>query len=406
MRKVVVTGIGLVSPLGNTIEEFQKALMSKQSGVVLMPKWDDVEGLRTRLAGKVTFEEPEYYPRKKTRAMGSVALYATSATESALTDAGLISDDILKSGRTGIAYGSCAGSPEALAHFIKLRTDRILKGITSTTYIKSMSHTCAANISLFFEICGRIIPTCSACTSATQAIGYGYESIKYGLQDVMVCGGAEELCVSIAGVFDVLYATSANTNDPIVSPRPFDKKRDGLVVAEGAGTLILEEEKHAKARGAKIYGEIVGFGTNSDAVHITNPCSERMCQAMELAVSSAGISPSAIGYVSSHATGTELGDIAESLATSKLFGSQVLISSLKSYTGHTLGACGAIESIASLLMLNSNWYAPNLHLDELDERCADLEYVVGDGVNAELEYVMKNNFAFGGVNASLIFKKV
>lgn len=220
----------------------------------------------------------------------------------------------------------------------------------------------------------------------------------------MIAGGAEELCVTEAGVFDVLFATSTRNEEPDTTPRPFDRDRDGLVIGEGAGTLILEEFEHAKARGAPIIAELIGYGHNSDGCHITNPTSATMQRTMELSLECAQLDAEAIGYVNAHATATDLGDIAESHATNRVFGSQIPVSSLKSYMGHTLGASGSLEAWFSIEMMNHDWYAPTIHLENVDERCGELDYLTSDKTLSN-EFVMTNNFAFGGINTSLIFKR-
>ncbi|MCJ7558358.1 MAG: beta-ketoacyl-ACP synthase, partial [Gammaproteobacteria bacterium] len=277
-------------------------------------------------------------------------------------------------------------------------------GLTATSYIQLMAHTTAVNVSLFFSIRGRIHTTSSACTSGSQGIGYGYEAIKFGKQKIMIAGGAEELCPTQAAVFDILYATSQRNDRPDLTPRPFDGERDGLVIGEGAGTLILEDLEHAKARGAPIYAEIVGFGTNCDAQHVTQPSADTMMQALMLALDDAGIPAGEIGYVSAHGTATDRGDIAESIATRSAFKRAVPISSLKSYIGHTMGACGALEAWLTIQMMRNDWYAPTINLDSIDERCADLDYIQ-HGRSINTEFVMSNNFAFGGINTSLIFRR-
>jgi 3-oxoacyl-[acyl-carrier-protein] synthase II len=279
------------------------------------------------------------------------------------------------------------------------------RGIAATDYVRFMSHTCAANLALFFGLRGRIIPTSSACTSGSQGIGYGYEAIRFGRQAVMLTGGAEELHVIDAAVFDIMYATSTRNEEPTRSPRPFDVGRDGLVVGEGAGTLILEDLGHARARGARIHAEVVGFGTNCDGRHITNPDAEGMQRVMELALADAGVAPSAIGYVNAHGTATKLGDVAESLAMHRLFGPAVPVSSLKSYFGHTLGACGALEAWLTIAMMREGWFAPTINLEAVDPQCAPLDYIQGAPRPLDVEYVMSNNFAFGGVNTSLVFRR-
>jgi len=337
--------------------------------------------------------------------MGRVVLMATLATEWALADAGLLGDPVLTSGQAGIAYGSASGSPDALEDFTRMVWEKSRDGVSATTYLKMMSHTAAVNIGVFFGITGRVITTSSACTSGSQGIGYAYEAIRGGKQLAMVAGGAEELCATEAAVFDTLFATSTRNDASHTTPRPFDGGRDGLVIGEGAGCLILEELVHAQARGAAIHAELVGFGTNSDGCHVTQPNAATMQKAMQLALQDAGLQPSDIGYINAHGTGTHQGDIAESQATLAVFGGRTPISSLKSYTGHTLGACGALEAWISIEMMREGWFAPTINLEAVDPACAALDYIVGEGRHLQCEYVMSNNFAFGGINTSLIFKR-
>ncbi|MGH8109943.1 MAG: beta-ketoacyl-ACP synthase [Arenimonas sp.] len=406
MRRVVITGAGNLSPLGHDWVTVQARLREKRNAVRQFPEWSEYKGLNTRLGVPVApYELPEHYNRKSTRSMGRVALMATRATELALEDAGLLNDPILKSGRVGISYGSSAGTPESMSDFGRTLSEKNTQYINATTYIKMMSHTAPVNVGVFFGVTGRIITTSSACTSGSQGVGYAYEAIKAGHQDVMLAGGSEELDVTGATVFDTLFATSTNNDNPTLTPRPFDKNRDGLVIGEGASTLVLEELEHALARGAKIYAEIVGFGTNSDGKHVTQPNAETMAIAMRLSLKDAQLSPDAIAYVNAHGTATDHGDIAETTATHSVFGERMPISSLKSYTGHTLGACGALEAWVSIEMMRANWFHPTVNLEEVDPRCGALDYITGTGRDMEVEYVMSNNFAFGGINTSLIFKR-
>ncbi len=406
MKRVVVTGMSGITALGSDWDTFQAALKKGQNGIRYMEDWEAYEGLETKLGGPVPdFQVPKHYTRKKIRSMGRIALLSTRAAEIALEDAGLLDDPFIQTGQMGVSFGSSAGSTAAIAEFGNMLINKKVDGLNATSYIKMMSHTAPVNIGVFFGLKGRVITTSSACTSGSQGIGYAYEAIRNGSQLAMVAGGAEELCPTEAAVFDTLFATSTVNDTPEKSPRPFDRDRDGLVIGEGAGALILEELEHAQARGAKIYAEIVGFGTNSDGSHITHPVSDTMKVAMDLSLTQAGLPSDAIGYVNAHGTATEHGDIAESQATCGLFGEQIPISSLKSYLGHTLGACGAIEAWATINMMNSDWYAPTINLNNVDERCADLDYIVGEGRILSNEYVMSNNFAFGGINTSLIFKR-
>lgn len=406
-RRVVVTGMAGISPIGNDWNAIRAHLGSYRNAVVRMHEWADYDGLNTQLgAPAAEFSLSERYNRKTTRSMGRVALMATRASELALADAGLTDDPLLKSGVCGVAYGSSAGTPAAIGDFGRMMEERSTRGINATTYIKMMAHTAPVNIGVFFGITGRVITTSSACTSGSQGIGYAYEAIRSGRQQVMVAGGAEELCATEAAVFDTLFATSIRNDTPAMTPSPFDRSRDGLVIGEGAGTLILEDFEHARARGARMYAEIVGFGTNSDGCHVTHPNADTMQIAMTLALADAGLPATAIGYINAHGTGTEQGDIAESHATAAVFANNTAISSLKSYTGHTLGACGALEAWVSIEMMRSGWFAPTINLKQLDPLCAELDYIVDQGRELQCEYVMSNNFAFGGINTSLIFKRL
>ncbi|TCI03296.1 beta-ketoacyl-ACP synthase [Corallincola luteus] len=406
LKRVVVTGMAGISPMGTDWVSTLASLKEKQNFVEYIREWDKFSGLNTRLGAPVKgFQVPTSFPRKKVRSMGRVSRLATVATQAALADADLIDHPVLTNGATGISYGSSVGSTEPFAAFGKMLNDGDCSGINATSYIKMMAHTTAVNLSLFFELKGRVHTTSSACTSGSQGIGYAYEAIKHGYQTVMVAGGAEELCPTEAVVFDTLYATSLLNDTPTRSPRPFDQERDGLVIGEGAGTLILEELEHAQQRGATIYAELIGFGTNCDAMHVTQPTAETMQVAMELALSDAGVSRDDVGYVCAHGTATERGDIAESQATASTFGRPIAISSLKSYIGHTLGACGALEAWMSIEMMRTGWFAPTINLDRVDERCGELDYVTGNGRCIDTDLIMTNNFAFGGINTSLIFQR-
>ncbi|MBB5320269.1 beta-ketoacyl-ACP synthase [Marinobacter oulmenensis] len=406
MRRVVITGMAGISPIGSDWETVSANLEAGRTGIRIMEDWARYDGLNTRLGAPVTdFEKPAHYSRRAVRGMGRIALMATRASERALEDAGLLDDDSIRDGRMGVAYGSSAGSPQAIAEFGNMLANEAVDGLNATSYIRMMSHTAPVNIGVFFNLKGRVITTSSACTSGSQGIGYAYEAIKYGRQTMMLAGGAEELCATEAAVFDTLYATSTANDTPELTPRPFDRDRDGLVIGEGACTLVLEELESAQARGARIYGEIVGFGTNSDGSHITQPTQETMRQAMERSLDDAALDPGVIGYVSAHGTATDRGDIAESQATYEIFGNRVPVSAFKSYTGHTLGACGALEAWVALEMMNRNRFHHTVNLTSVDEQCADLDYITGAPRNIECEYVMSNNFAFGGINTSLIFRR-
>lgn len=403
-KRVVVTGMAGLSPIGSDWPSVRECLRSGRNGVRYFEDWKAYAGLDACLGAPVAdFETPKHYPRKMRRAMGRVSLLSVRASELALENAGLLDDPILRSGRAGVAYGSSVGSPESIMEFGQMMTSKSTESITANSYVKMMPHTTTAAVGMFFGLTGRVLPSSTACTSGSLSIGLAYECIRYGLQDVMLAGGAEELSVADVAAFDTLYATSTKNDAPESTPRPFDTDRDGLVVGEGAGTMVLESLEHAEARGAEIIAELVGFGTNSDGNHPTQPTRETMAEAMRLSLADAALDASRIGYVNAHGTATELGDIAESQATHDVLGS-VPISSLKGYMGHTLGACGTLEAWMSILMLKEGWAATNLNLVNVDERCADLDYIMNEPREMRPEYLMTNNFAFGGVNTSLIFK--
>ena len=407
MNRVVVTGMSGISPIGHDWETVAARLKGLQSGIQRMEDWARYDGLNTQVAGPVTdFEKPAHYSRKAVRSMGRVALMSTCAAERALDDAGLLGDPWLKSGDVGVSFGSSAGTPEAIHDFGTMLSELSTEGITANTYLKMMAHTAPVNIGIFFGLQGRVYTTSSACTSGSQGIGYAYEAIRAGQQKAMIAGGSEELSASAAAVFDTLFATSTLNDQPSRTPKPFDANRDGLVVGEGAAALVLEELEHARARGAHVHAEIIGYGTNSDGAHVTQPNRSTMARAMRLALADQDTDPASIGYVSAHGTATDRGDVAESCATRDVFERAVPISSLKSYTGHTLGACGALEAWASVHMLNEGWFHPTLNLSEVDPECGELDYIQGTPREIVCSTVMSNNFAFGGINTSLIFRKL
>jgi 3-oxoacyl-[acyl-carrier-protein] synthase II len=404
-RRVAVTGIGVVSPIGDSFERTLAALRAGKHGVVRMPEWAAVQHMQTRLGAPAPTAKVAEISKKAARTMGRVSLLSTVATAEAIADAGLDAGEI-HSGAVGLVYGSTHGSSSANEDWVRrLVASSGLLGLASTTYLKFMSHTAAANLALYFGVRGRVTTTCSACVSASQAIGAAYEDIKFGVCDAVIAGGAEELHFSHAGVFDLMYATSTSFNDaPDHSPRPFDARRDGLVVGEGAGTLVLEEWERAKAKGRRIHAEIVGYATNCDGTHVTNPSPEGMSSAMRLALADAGLEPLDVNYVNAHATGTVIGDRAESLAMASVFGADVPTSSLKGNLGHTLGACGAIEAALTIGMMQGGFIAPTKNLERVDPECAPLDYV-RELRAASITTAMTNKFAFGGLNTSLVLRR-
>jgi 3-oxoacyl-[acyl-carrier-protein] synthase II len=405
MRRVVVTGVGGVSALGDSWERIEAAFRAGRSGVRYMKEWERFDDMATRLGAPCDhFEVPERWTRKQLRGMGRVSQLAVRASEFALADAGL-PDPLLRDGRMGVACGSCIGSTADVVDFSHMLTDGDGSRVTANTYIRMMPHTAAANVSIFFGLTGRVIPTSSACTSGSQAIGFAFEAIRHGYQSRMLAGGAEELCPTQAKAFDMLYATSRRNDEPGTTPRPYDAARDGLVVGEGAAMLLLEDLEQARARGARIHAEILGFATNSDGQHVTRPEERTMAAVMEAALASAGVTAEQVQYVNGHGTATPQGDIAESRATSAVFGPRMPISSQKSFLGHTLGACGALEAWFSIEMMKRRWFAPTLNLEAIDAECGALDYIRESGREIDADIVVSNNFAFGGINTSLVLKR-
>ncbi len=405
MRRVAITGIGILSPIGNSPEAVLESLRCGNSGIRHMSEWDQIQGLRSLVAGVVDGIEPRQIERKYRRTMGRVAVLAALASQSAMADANLGEDDLV-SERTGVAMGSTTGSGPVLENFFGsyLASGGILEQ-EGTNFMKVMGHTVAANVGIMLGVRGRLIAPCSACASSAQSIGYGYEVIKDGYQDLMFCGGADDLHPITAGVFDILNAASKHFNDaPHTTPRPFDIRRDGLVVSEGGAVVVLEEYGRARERGAKIYGEIIGYGTCCDGQHITSPSREGMVRCMRAALEAAAIQNTDLDYINAHATGTELGDAAECQAIKELIGGTVPVSSTKGHTGHTLAASGATEMIFCLLMMKHGFIAPTLNLEEIDTACRGIAHVQKK-VDTNVNLVMTNSFAFGGVNAVIIVKK-
>ncbi|WP_301669921.1 beta-ketoacyl-ACP synthase [Neisseria benedictiae] len=404
-RRVAVTGIGGITAFGRDWQSIQAAFKAEKNAVKYMDWHERFPELEAQLGAPIEdYAPPKHWTRKQLRSMGRVSYLCVDAAEQALTDAGLLGDESITDGRMGVACGSSSGSTKDIGDVGELLLTGTSRNFSANTYVRMMPHTTAANIGIFFGLKGRIIPTSSACSSGSQGIGYAYEAIKYGLTDMMLAGGGEEFCPSEVYVFDSLYAASRRNGEPEKTPRPYDVNRDGLVIGEGAGIFVLEELEHAKRRGAKIYAELVGYGANSDGSHVTQPQKDTMQKCMELALQDAGITPDKIGYVNGHGTATEKGDIAETLATEAVFGF-VPISSQKSYLGHTLGACGALEAWFSIEMMNGGWFAPTLNLNNIDPRCGKADYILSGGREIQTDYVMSNNFAFGGVNTSLVFKR-
>jgi 3-oxoacyl-[acyl-carrier-protein] synthase II len=407
MRRVVVTGMGGLTALGGTWPEIRARMEAGETGTRFMREWERLVDLNTKLGGAIDwFDHTTAYPRKTARSMGRVAVMALSAAEKALAEAGLTGDPVLQSGRAGVACGSSFGATEPVQDFASFMATGKAGGLNATSYIRMMSHTAPVNIGIHLGLTGRVITTSSACTSGSQGIGYAYESVRHGQADIMLAGGAEQLCPTMAVVFDTLFATSTRNDAPATASRPYDKTRDGLVIGEGAAILVLEEFEHARARGAVPLAEIVSFATNSDGAHITQPKAETQAAVMREALRTARLSQSNIGFISGHGTATDTGDVAEAKATHEIFGERTPIHSLKGHFGHTLGACGAIEAWLSIAMMRDRWFPPTANLTEVDPRCAPLDYMMREPRRLNVEHLVSNNFAFGGLNTSLVFRQI
>jgi 3-oxoacyl-[acyl-carrier-protein] synthase II len=407
-RRVVVVGMGIRSPIGNTLGELVKSLKERRSGISIMPEWQHLKGLRTRVAGLCDIEgEEESIPRQYRRSMGRVAMLAALSAMDAVKASGL-SEEEIASQTCGVSYGSTEGSVRSQMDYIgNMIQNRSLEGIPPSWYLKCMSHTCAGNLSILFHTRGPFLASCPACVSGSHGIGFGYEAIKSGRAEIMITGGADEVDILSAAVFDLMMATSCNYNErPSETPRPFDEKRDGLVVAEGAATLVLEEYERARKRGAPILGEVEGFWTNGSGAHLTNSDARSMEECLLAALKDAGRNPDEIQYVSAHATGTTHGDEVEATVTHKIYGADVPVTSVKGYMGHTMGACGAIEAIATLLMMREGFIAPTLNLENPDPSLPPLTHVIGEPRDQRSCLAASNNFAFGGVNTSLVLSLV
>lgn len=405
IQRVVITGRGAVSPYGLGIADFVDGVWQGRSAVQSMAEWGDITGMKSLLAAPVPpFDAKKKIARSLRRAMGPLALYATLAAKEAVADASL-NEDFLCSGEVGAVIGSTTGSPQALAalygHYL---FDNSIAAIKAGEFFKIMGHSCSANVCLALGITGEQWAPTSACTSAAQALGLGYLLVGSGRQQAMLCGGADETHASVTGVFDVVRAASCRNDTPQLTPSPFDLSRDGVVCGAGSGIMVLESLDSAQQRGAKIYGEILGFGHVNDSEHIANPHAASMARAMERALAEAGVAGQDIDYVNAHATGTEQGDVAEAQAIAQAVGDNVAVSSLKGHFGHTLGAAGALETIILLEMLKRQEIVPTLNLTEPDPDCCCVDLVQGLRP-ASLTTLVKNNFALGGVNAALVIRR-
>lgn len=406
MRRVVVTGMGIVSSIGNNVTEVLAALQAGTSGIVSNP--DMIEhGFRSQISGTVNITPADHIDKRTLRFMGAGAAYAYIALAEAIADAGLEEDDIINP-RTGLVAGSGGPSTSALltAHQTVLRTGAT-KRIGPFAVPKCMSSTISANLATAYKIKGINYSITSACSTSLHCIGNAAEQIMLGKQDVMFAGGGEELDWTLSCLFDAMGAMSSKYNDtPDKASRAFDANRDGFVISGGGGMLVLEELEHAKARGAKIYAEVTGYAATSDGHDMVAPSGEGGERAMRLALSTLD-KDRKVGYINAHGTSTPVGDVGEVEAVRRVFGqgSTPPISSTKSMTGHAQGAAGALEAIFSLLMLDNDFIARSINVETLDPALVASEIALETVQNAGLDSVMTNSFGFGGTNGSMILSK-
>jgi len=405
MRRVVVTGIGALSPLANTAEETWQNLLLGKSGIANIDHFDTTD-YPTKFAGLIKdFDAQNYMERKEAKKMDLFIQYGVAAGVQAFKDSGLEVTE-QNAPRIGVGLGLIEQNHEKL-----MKAEGNPRKLSPFFVPSTIINMIAGHLSIMFGLQGPNIAITTACTSGVHNIGHAARMIAYGDADAVVAGGAEKASTTLGmGGFGAARALSRRNDDPQAASRPWDKDRDGFVLGDGAGVIVVEEYEHAKARGAKIYAELVGFGMSGDAYHMTSPPEngDGAARAMQNAINDAKIDVSKIGYINAHGTSTPAGDIAETNAVKTIFGASaknVMMGSTKSMTGHLLGAAGSIEAIFSIQALMNNQVPPTINLDNPDAGC-DLDYIAGAARDVELEYVLCNSFGFGGTNGSLIFKKV
>ncbi|MEM8811830.1 MAG: beta-ketoacyl-ACP synthase I [Pseudomonadota bacterium] len=403
MKRVVVTGMGIVSSIGNNTQEVLASLREAKPGVVFAEDYERY-GFRCRVHGAPQLDPTEVLDRREMRFLGGGAAWNHISMVQAIQDSGLEESDVSNE-RAGIVMGSGGPSTKTLVEAADITRERGPKRIGPFAVPKAMSSTNSATLATAFKIKGVNYSISSACATSNHCIGNGYELIQYGKQDIVFAGGGEELDWSLSALFDAMGAMSTKYNDtPQTASRAYDKNRDGFVIAGGAGVLVLEELEHAKARGAKIYAEITGYGATSDGYDMVQPSGEGAVRCMEMAMQTAD---GPIDYVNPHATSTPVGDLREIEALREVFGDKCPpISATKSLTGHSLGATGVQEAIYSLLMMNNGFICKSANVEELDPDFADMPIVLERKDDVALGSVLSNSFGFGGTNASLVFQRL
>jgi 3-oxoacyl-[acyl-carrier-protein] synthase II len=408
-RRVVITAGSAITPIGHEKAAIVESLKNGVSGVKPLRRDDLLNPyIHSDVFGTVDYPIDYDFKRTFRKTMGPVAYYACQTVKETLAASGL-DDGFIRSGRLGVAFGSTHGSPTVQRSIYKTffgENEPASSSISAVDYLKSMVHTTAVNITKMFGITGRVISSSTACTTSSQSIGFGYEMIKFGLQDAMICGGADEYDTTTVAVFDNLLACSTAFNEtPHLTPRPFDEKRDGLVVGEGGGALLLEEYEHARARGATILAEVIGFSNNNNGGDLILPNVDGITATIRIGLENAGIGPSDVDFISAHATATKMGDLIEAKAIHGIYGDDgPWVSALKSYMGHTMAACGVIETLFTLYMMTDGFIAPTLNLEQVDRRCANIRHVT-EPLDSVIRIAAVQNFAFGGVNTCIFLKR-
>ncbi len=410
-RRVVVTGLGCVTPVGNTVGEAWANLLAGKSGIDLITKFD-ASSFACKIAGEVRgFDLESYISAKEARSMDSFIHFGIAAADQAVRDAGLPTGDALdeeQATRIGCVIGSGIGGLPLIEDTHSEYLNRGARRITPFFVPASIINMVAGHVSMRFGFKGPNLAVVTACTTGLHCIGEAGRMIEYGDADVVVAGGSEATVSPLGiGGFAAMRALSTRNDDPKAASRPWDKDRDGFVLGEGAGVVVLEEYEHAKARGARIYAELLGYGMSADAGHMTAPNMDGPRRAMQAALRNAGVNADAVGYLNAHGTSTPLGDVNESNAIKAALGAhahKVVVSSTKSMTGHLLGGAGGIESIFTILALHHQKIPPTINLDNQDPEC-DLDYCANTARDAKIDIAVKNNFGFGGTNGTLVFRR-
>ena len=410
-RRIVITGLGIVSPVGNTVSSAWENIVAGKSGITRITRFD-ASNFTSQIAGEVKdFDIQQYLSAKEARRMDIFIHYGMAAAIQAVKDAGIEDVTHLDSERIGVNIGSGIGGLSMIENTDAAYHAGGPRKISPFFIPSTIINMIAGNLSIMYGYKGPNLAIVTACTTATHSIGHSARMIEYGDADVMVCGGAESCVTPLSiGGFSAAKALSVSNNDPASASRPWDKDRDGFVLGEGAGILVLEEIEHAKRRGAKIYAELAGFGMSADAFHMTAPCDdgEGAARCMTNALKNAGIPTTEVDYVNAHGTSTPLGDIAETVAVKRCFGdhaNKLAINSTKSMTGHLLGAAGGVEAVFSTLAIHHQIAPPTINLVNQDPQC-DLDYIPNTARDMRINVALSNSFGFGGTNGTLVFRKV